>query len=90
MHTAILTYKIKTNGLAHPYLSNILSNVSDANSYVTRISINADLSVLNVIIVANKRTFQFRATIIWNEIPHSLRNVPSLHIFKSGYTAQFE
>ncbi len=36
-----------------------------------------------------KGTIQFRATIIWNEIPYSLRNTPVSNIFKSGHFNEF-
>ncbi len=87
LHTEILTHKIQ-HGLAPQYLSNIRSNVSIVNGYVAISSIKGDLSVPNVKLIAKKRTFQFRATIIWNEIPHSLRNTPPLYIYYSGYIAQ--
>ncbi len=73
----------------HPHISPIYScHVSDVNMYVTRSSINGVLSEPNVKLVAKKRTFPYIATMIWNEIPHSLRNASSLNIFKSAYTAQ--
>ncbi len=42
-----------------------------------------NVSVLNASLNTKKRTFQWRATQIWNALPVSLREITSLVMFKS-------
>jgi hypothetical protein len=86
LHTATMVYKIKNN-IAPPYLTQLLSNEHSSHSYETRSTIRGDLNVPNARLKAKQRTFQYRGSNIWNELPINIRNAPSLNAFKSACTA---
>ncbi len=46
LHTAVMVYKVNKY-LASAYMTKLLSNGSEVNSYNTRASLNGDLSVPN-------------------------------------------
>ncbi len=64
-----MVYKVK-HYLAPPYMTKLLSNVSEENSYNTRAGQSGDFSVLNASPNTKKRIF--------------LRGITSLVIFKSA------
>ena len=84
LHTAVMIYKIKNN-LAPSNLSQLLTYVSSVNAYETRGAVNGDLAVPNVRLVAKKRTFEYRASEIWNSIPGSVRTQMNVKSFKDAY-----
>ncbi len=83
LHPATMVYKIE-NELAPPYLTRLLYNDIPKHSYETRSSTCGDLTVPNACLKAKQRTFQNRGSIIWNNLPSSIRNAPSLNSFQSS------
>ncbi len=77
LHTAVMVYKVN-NYLALSYMTRLLSNVSEVNSYNTRV-----VTIENASLNTKNKTFQWRATQIWNALPVSLRGTISLIMFKS-------
>ena len=78
---AVMTFKI-LHGLAPDYLNQFryISDVSDVN---TRGSSNRNLYAPNFKTAAGQRSFIYRATTIWNDLPITIRNVETLPQFKS-------
>ncbi len=83
LHTAVMVYKVKPY-LAPTYMTKLLSNVCDVNSYNTRASLSGDLSIPNTSLNTKKRTCQWRAAQKWNSLPVSLRGITSLVLIKSA------
>ncbi len=56
--------------------------------YVTQISVNRDVSVQNVNLLAKPGSFQFRAIMMENGMLSYLRNALSLNMFKLDFTTR--
>ena len=78
---AVMTFKI-LNGLAPDYL-NQFRYISDVSNINTRGSRNGNLYTPIFKTTTGQRSFIYRATTIWNNIPISIRNVERLSLFKS-------
>ena len=70
------------NGLAPPFMSNRLPHVNEINSYITRICVNGDLSIPATKLEVKKRSFEYRAAHIWNDLPGNIGNATALDRFK--------
>ena len=80
--TAVLTYKAMNN-LAPSYLSNLLVPVSNTLAYGTRSTTNNNLVIPTHNTELFKQSFSYSAVTIWNSIPLSLKETPSLQYFKN-------
>ena len=82
-HQAVLMYKVMNNQ-APPYLKNMFTSVSNLHQYSTRQSMyNLHLTCGKS--VSSQRTFSFRGTKTWNNLPNELKISPTLATFKSNY-----
>ena len=87
-HRVCLMYKCKNN-LAPPYLSNRLTEVRDTHRHNTRYSCNQTLTLDKPSNNQMKRTFKYLGAKLWNDTHLSIREKPSMSLFKGAYLKDF-
>ena len=71
--------------LAPHYLSNDVTMVVDIHGYNTRSSENMDLYVPSCTKALCKRSFFYKGSMLWTDLPDILNESNSLDVFKSNY-----
>ena len=71
--------------LAPHYLSNDVTMVVDIHGYNTRSSENIDLYVPSCTKALCKRSFLYKGSMLWTDLPDILNESNSLDVFKSNY-----
>ena len=79
--TAVLVYKVIHN-LSPGYLMNLLTRHSDISTYNTRSASDLNLIVPKHSSEQFKRSFKYSSANIWNCLPLSIKESPSLNSFK--------
>ena len=79
--TAILMYKC-IHGDAPVYMSNYITYVNEVHHIRTRQSCSNYLHVPSVRTRSMQKSFQYYGPSLWNSLPNSVRNAPSLAKFK--------
>ena len=75
--TVVMVYK-SLNNLAPPYLSNILSPLSQSSHHVTRAVSNQDLAVRRHNTELFKQSFTYSSSSIWNSLDTKIKQSLSL------------
>ena len=85
---AILVHKCLTNN-APDYLIKKFNYVNEHHTYMTKTSSNQNLYHNNVRTQAGKRTFHYRGTTLWNNLPINLRSIDNSDVFKKAFRNMF-
>ena len=83
----VLTFKVLKN-LTPEYL-NVFTFVHQISTRTTRNSENGILYIPRFRTEYFKRSFKVSSTLLWNELPESIRNCDTLSSFKSAYLQHF-
>ena len=70
------------NGLARTTLNDNINSVNDSHSYVTRASVQNDLTLSKICEVFRK-SFMYLSPFMWNSLPCNIRNIPDIIQFKN-------
>ena len=82
-HVCIMAYKI-INGLAPKKLEKIFTKVSEVSQRSTR-SLDQDLLYIKKPrLELSKKSFGYRAAVLWNKLPKDIRLAPTLESFKTA------
>ena len=87
-HTCIMPFKI-LNGLSPPALGNKFTFIHDVSSKTTRQSQDLKLYIPKPRLELTKKSFVFRASALWNELPIHVRQCDSLNSFKIALDIHF-
>ena len=79
---AVMTFKCM-NGLAPSYLCDKFITRSEIHNANTRHNNKLDIPIYKL--ASGQRTFLYRAVVLWNELPDSIKNSENLIHFKSKY-----
>ena len=58
---------------------------ADVHSYPTRAAQHGDVHVPKPSIELYHQSFKYRAAVLWNDLPHDIKNAPSIDEFKYLY-----
>ena len=83
-HRGVLMYKC-INNIAPNYLSEMFKSCYDSTVYSLRSTKSNRLFIQRPNTNFMKRTFQYSGTLLWNEIPLSLKNIQNIDVFKKRY-----
>ena len=86
-HTVTMVYKC-THNLAPGYLSSLFSTSSKIHSYATRQASNLHLNQVRASLV--QKSFTNLGASLYNKLPPTVKNAPSLTTFKSKYLANLK
>ena len=81
---SVLMFKA-IHGLAPHYLCNDVTMVVDVHGYNTRSSENMNLYVPKYTKEICKRSFAYKGSMLWNDLPDEVKESSSLDAFKSNY-----
>ena len=87
-HKCLLVYKCQ-KGEAPSYLINKISYVSKNNPYQLRNVVNGNLYVPKPRTETFKKSFSYSGPSLWNNLPITIRNVPSTNAFKEKLKMYF-
>ena len=73
------------HGLAPHYLCNDVTMIVDVHGYDTRSSENMNLYVPKYTKEICKRSFAYKGSMLWNDLPDEVKESSSLDAFKSNY-----
>ena len=81
---SVLMFKA-IHGLAPHYLCNDVTMIVDVHGYNTRSSENMNLYVPKYTKDICKRSFAYKGSMLWNDLPDEVKESSSLDAFKSNY-----
>ncbi len=84
LHTSVMVYKVM-NSLAPNYLCKYFTELSDMN--ITHGKTRGLLEIPKKQLARGQRTFQYRGTKLWNDIPQHVHDASSLDTFHRVYSA---
>ena len=87
-HKCLLVFKCQ-KGEAPSYLNNKILYVSENNPYQLRNVVNGNLYVPKPRTEMFKKSFSYSGPFLWNNLPISIRNVPSINAFKEKLKMHF-
>ena len=77
------------NGAATIRLINELVMTADVHSYPTRAATQEDVHVSKPNNELYRQYFKYRSAILWNALPHDIKNAPNIDEFKYLYKKHF-
>ena len=86
--SAVLIFKC-LNDLVPPYMCDSINEVRFAHDRITRLSLSKNLLIPCSNTEMGKKTFTYRGSLLWNDLPESLKNCDSLNSFKRLYKSLF-
>ena len=87
LHVACLTHKVLCNGVPS-YLRDSISYISETNLRQTRNSSMLKIPVHRL--ETFKRSFTYRSSVIWNQLPATLRTLDNYTVFSVKAHAHYE
>ena len=87
-YTSTFMYKC-INEAAPIRLINELVMTADVHSYPTRAATQGDVHVPKPNNELYRQSFKYRSAIVWNPLPHDIKNAPNINEFKYLYKIHF-